>query len=134
MLDLKKAVTKVAQPLRAVMNPKGVTSLALILVAVAEPSLAADFDLPSVDIAGVDSDSTATEIVVAIIKYAFKMALWIFVLIAGAVFIKNTVKSVAKVRKDEDGKWGDVIGEITGNAVVVILIIALATWVSSLLN
>jgi hypothetical protein len=134
MLDLKKAVTKVAQPLRAVMNPKVVTSLALILVAVAEPSLAADFDLPSVDIAGVDSDSTATEIVVAIIKYAFKMALWIFVLIAGAVFIKNTVKSVAKVRKDEDGKWGDVIGEITGNAVVVILIIALATWVSSLLN
>lgn len=134
MLDLKKAVTKVAQPLRAVMNPKVVTALALILVAVAEPSLAADFDLPSVDIAGVDSDSTATEIVVAIIKYAFKMALWIFVLIAGAVFIKNTVKSVAKVRKDEDGKWGDVIGEITGNAVVVILIIALATWVSSLLN
>jgi hypothetical protein len=134
MLDLKKAVTKVDQPLRAVMNPKVVTSLALILVAVAEPSLAADFDLPSVDIAGVDSDSTATEIVVAIIKYAFKMALWIFVLIAGAVFIKNTVKSVAKVRKDEDGKWGDVIGEITGNAVVVILIIALATWVSSLLN
>ncbi len=134
MLDLKKAVTKVTQPLRAVMNPKVVTSLALILVTVAEPSLAADFDLPSVDIAGVDSDSTATEIVVAIIKYAFKMALWIFVLIAGAVFIKNTVKSVAKVRKDEDGKWGDVIGEITGNAVVVILIIALATWVSSLLN
>lgn len=134
MLDLKKAVTKVTQPLRAVMKPKVVTSLALILVAVAEPSLAADFDLPSVDIAGVDSDSTATEIVVAIIKYAFKMALWIFVLIAGAVFIKNTVKSVAKVRKDEDGKWGDVIGEITGNAVVVILIIALATWVSSLLN
>ena len=134
MLDLKKAVTNVTQPLRAVMNPKVVTSLALILVTVAEPSLAADFDLPSVDIAGVDSDSTATEIVVAIIKYAFKMALWIFVLIAGAVFIKNTVKSVAKVRKDEDGKWGDVIGEITGNAVVVILIIALATWVSSLLN
>lgn len=134
MLDLKKAVTKLTQPLRAVMNPKVVTSLALILVAIAEPSLAADFDLPSVDIAGVDSDSTATEIVVAIIKYAFKMALWIFVLIAGAVFIKNTVKSVAKVRKDEDGKWGDVIGEITGNAVVVILIIALATWVSSLLN
>ncbi len=134
MLDLKKAVTNVTQPLRAVMNPKVVTALALILLAVAEPSLAADFDLPSVDIAGVDSDSTATEIVVAIIKYAFKMALWIFVLIAGAVFIKNTVKSVAKVRKDEDGKWGDVIGEITGNAVVVILIIALATWVSSLLN
>lgn len=134
MLDIKKTVTKVTQPLRAVMNPKVVTALALILVAVAEPALAADFDLPSVDIAGVDTDSTATEIVVAIIKYAFKMALWIFVLIAGAVFIKNTVKSVAKVRKDEDGKWGDVIGEITGNAVVVILTIALATWVSGLLN
>lgn len=134
MLDLKNVVTRVAQPLRAITTPKAVGAVALILMAITEPSMAADFDLPSVDIAGVDSDSTATEIVVAIIKYAFKMALWIFVLIAGAVFIKNTVKSVSKVRKDEDGKWGDVIGEITGNAVVVILIIALATWVSGLLN
>ncbi len=134
MLDINKIFTRVSQPLRAVANRRVIGALALIAVAIAEPSMAADFDLPSVDIAGVDSDSTATEIVVAIIKYAFKMALWIFVLIAGAVFIKNTVKSVAKVRKDEDGKWGDVIGEITGNAVVVILTIALATWVSSLLN
>jgi hypothetical protein len=134
MLDLKKIVKRVSNPIRAVANPKVISAVALILLAVAEPSMAADFDLPSVDIAGVDTDSTATEIVVAIIKYAFKMALWIFVLIAGAVFIKNTVKSVAKVRKDEDGKWGDVIGEITGNAVVVILTIALATWVSGLLN
>lgn len=134
MLDLKKIIKHVSQPLRAAANPRAVGAVALIALAIAEPSMAADFDLPSVDIAGVDSDSTATEIVVAIIKYAFKMALWIFVLIAGAVFIKNTVKAVNKVRKDEEGKWGDVIGEITGNAVVVILIIALATWVSSLLN
>lgn len=130
----KNVVTQSRSLLRSFLNFKVMSLLAFALVAIAQPSMAADFDLPSVDIAGVDTDSTATEIVIAIIKYAFKMALWIFVIIAGAVFIKNTVKSVAKVRKDEDGKWGDVIGEITGNAVVVILTIALATWVSGLLN
>jgi ribosome biogenesis protein Tsr3 len=132
---LEKMGTHITRSARAAMSVKTLSVLALLLVAVVEPSWAqTEFALPQVDIAGVDADSTATEIVTAIIKYAFSMALWIFVLIAGAVFIKNTVKSVAKVRKDEDGKWGDVIGEITGNAVVVILIIALATWVTGLLN
>lgn len=134
MLKLKNAVKTINTTFRSVASIRAISTLAVLAVAVVEPSMAQDFDLPSVDIAGVDTDSTATEIVVAIIKYGFQMALWLFVLIAGGVFIKNTVKSVAKVRREEEGKWGDVIGDVAGNAVVVVLTIALASWVSSLLN
>jgi hypothetical protein len=136
MLILKNTVNKVttvASFLIARLHLTAVSVLA-ILLAITQPSMAQDFELPSVDITGVDDDSTATEIVYAIIRYGFQFGLWIFVLIAGGVFIKNVVKAINKVRKDEDGKWGDVVGEIAGNAVVVILIIALATWVNGLLN
>jgi hypothetical protein len=110
------------------------TTLAVVLVATSVSSLAGEFDLPSVTMAGVTNSSSATEIITAVIKYAVKMVLWIFVVIAGVGFIKNTVKSVHKVRRDEDGKWGDVIGEITGNALIVIVAILLAVWVTNLLN
>lgn len=134
MLKLKNAVNTISTTFRSVASVRALSVMAMLAVAVVEPTMAAEFDLPSVDIAGVDADSTASEIVVAIIKYAFKMALWIFVLIAGAIFIKNTIKSVAKVRREEEGKWGDVISDVAGNAIVVVLTIALASWVSGLLN
>lgn len=106
----------------------------MMLLCVAFPSHAADFDLPTVSIPNVTSSSSATEIITAVIKYAVKMILWILVVIVGVGFIKNTVKSVHKVRRDEEGKWADVVGEITGNAVVVICTILLAAWVTNILN
>lgn len=106
----------------------------LLFILVCAPSIAAEFDLPSVSIPGVTSSSSTIEIIVQMIKYMVKMLLWIFVVIAGVGFIKNTVKSVHKVRRDEEAKWADVVGEITGNAAIVILAILLATWVTSVLN
>jgi flagellar biogenesis protein FliO len=54
--------------------------------------------------------------------------------IAGAVvLIKNTVKEINKVRRDEDGKWGAVVGEIIGNIIALLAIIAFATWLNSLI-
>jgi hypothetical protein len=117
-----------------VMNNPILTLVSLGLVVCCAPSMAAEFDLPTVTMAGVTSSSSATEIITAVIKYAVKMLLWIFVVIAGVGFIKNTVKSVHKVRRDEDGKWGDVVGEITGNALIVIVAILLAAWVTNILN
>jgi hypothetical protein len=119
---------------RLVTNNPLFILLSLALVIFCEPSMAAEFDLPTVTMTGVTSSSSATEIITAVIKYAVKMLLWIFVVIAGVGFIKNTVKSVHKVRRDEDGKWGDVVGEITGNAIIVILAILLAAWVTNILN
>lgn len=110
------------------------TLLGMALLCLAFPSHAADFDLPTVTIPGVTSSSSATEIITMVIKYAVKMILWILVVIVGVGFIKNTVKSVHKVRRDEEGKWADVVGEITGNAVVVICTILLAAWVTNILN
>jgi len=106
----------------------------LLFILLCAPSIAAEFDLPSVSIPGVTSSSSTIEIIVQMIKYMVKMLLWIFVVIAGVGFIKNTVKSVHKVRRDEEAKWADVVGEITGNAAIVILAILLATWVTSVLN
>lgn len=125
---LKNSVKKVlpSNPLLAIVP--------VALIVCCAPSMAAEFDLPSVTMAGVTNSSSATEIITAVIKYAVKMLLWIFVVIAGVGFIKNTVKSVHKVRRDEDGKWGDVVGEITGNAIIVILAILLAAWVTNILN
>lgn len=120
--------------IRAVLNNPILTLVSLVLVAISAPSLAAEFDLPAVTMPGVTNSSSATEIITAVIKYAVKMILWIFVVIAGVGFIKNTIKSVHKVRRDEEGKWGDVIGDITGNALIVIVAILLAVWVTNILN
>lgn len=134
LIEHKNHTSVVKGGLARLANQPLLMFLGMALLCIAFPSHAADFDLPSVSIPGVTSSSSATEIIVAVLKYAVKMVLWILVLIVGVGFIKNTVKSVHKVRRDEEGKWADVIGEITGNAVVVICAILLASWVSGLLN
>lgn len=123
-----------ASVLARLANHPYIFLVGMMLLCVAFPSHAADFDLPTVSIPNVTSSSSATEIITAVIKYAVKMILWILVVIVGVGFIKNTVKSVHKVRRDEEGKWADVVGEITGNAVVVICTILLAAWVTNILN
>lgn len=134
MLTTKKVVELGNTLKNIVLNNPLLTLLSLVLVMCCAPAMADEFALPTVTMAGVTNSSSATEIITAVIKYAVKMLLWIFVVIAGVGFIKNTVKSVHKVRRDEDGKWGDVVGEITGNAIIVILAILLAAWVTNILN
>lgn len=108
--------------------------LAMMVLCVAEPALAQTFDLPQVDIDGVDENTPVTETVWLVFKFAVQFILWALVVISGVVLIKNVLKSIAKVRRDEDGKWGDVAAESMGNAVVVILLIALSTGVTTWLN
>jgi hypothetical protein len=116
----------------AVLHPPTVTVISLAMLALCMPSLAQDsFDLPTVTVPGVTNSSSTTEIIQGIIKYGGKFVIWSLVLASGIVYIKSTLKCVAKVRREEDGKWGDVFGEVIGGAIAVILIIALATWVVS---
>ena len=120
--------------IRVVLNNPFLTLVSLLLVVISSPSLAAEFDLPSVTIPGVTSSSSTIEIITAIAKYTVKLLLWLYVVYSGLGFIKNTVKSVHKVRRDEEGKWSDVAGDIVGNALIVIVVILFATWVTNILN
>lgn len=106
--------------------------VSLAVLAISMPTLAQDsFDLPAVTIPGVTASSSTTEIIQNIIKYGGRFVLWALVLAAGVIYIKSTIKCVAKVRRDDEGKWGEVFGEVIGGAIAVILIIALATWVTA---
>lgn len=86
------------------------------------------------DIDGVDENTPVTEKVWLIAKFAVQFVLWALVIFSGVTLVKNILKSIAKARREEDGKWGEVAGEAIGNSVVVILIIALSSGVLVWLN
>jgi hypothetical protein len=99
-----------------------------------QQTMAADFDLPKVDaISGLDGKKDPMSMIAIIIKYAVRVLLWLAVIAGAVVLIKNTVKEINKVRRDEDGKWGAVVGEIIGNIIALLAIIAFATWLNSLI-
>ena len=97
-------------------------------------AIAADFDLPAVNVPGVSGNSDPVDIFVAIFKFIIKIVLWLAAIIGGLILVKNTAKSINKVRREEDGKWGDVVGEVVGNVIVVIAIIAFATWITGMIQ
>lgn len=137
MLVIKNAVHKCVTSCKALGDVLSLRALSLLVVAalcITEPAFAQTFDLPTVDIDGVDENTPVTETVWLVFKFAVQFILWALVVIAGVVLIKNVLKSIAKVRRDEDGKWGDVAAESMGNAIVVILLIALSTGVTTWLN
>ncbi len=137
MLVIKNLMNKVVSSIRVIgksLSLRAFVLLGLAAVSIAEPSFAQTFDLPSVDIDGVDENTPVTEKVWLIAKFAVQFVLWALVIFSGVTLVKNILKSIAKARREEDGKWGEVAGEAIGNSVVVILIIALASGVLVWLN
>ena len=57
-----------------------------------------------------------------------KVVLWVAALGTGAIVIRNIIRAINKVHRDEDGKWSSVIGEIIGNVVVFLAVLAIAAW------
>jgi hypothetical protein len=111
--------------------------LVAIQTGVALPAFAADssdFKMPSVTLPGASEDSDPVDMAINTFKFMGQMVMWVLVLIAGFVVVKNIVKSVNKVRRDEEGQWGAVVGDIIGNVVILVFLIALATWVSGFLG
>jgi hypothetical protein len=99
-----------------------------------QQALAADFDLPKVDaVTGLDGKKDPMSMIAVLIKFVVKVVLWILVIGAAVVVIKNIVKEVNKVRRDEEGKWGAVVGDIIGNISALLATIAFSTWVNSLI-
>lgn len=137
MLVIKNLINKVVSSIRVIgksLSLRAFMLLGLAAVSIAEPTFAQTFDLPSVDIDGVDENTPVTEKVWLIAKFAVQFVLWALVIFSGVTLVKNILKSIAKARREEEGKWGEVAGEAIGNSVVVILIIALSSGVLVWLN
>jgi hypothetical protein len=114
---------------------KSLPSLLLLtgLVAVAGTN-AQEITMPTVEIDGVDEDSDGASIVITIIKFIARIAIWIVMAMAGLVALKTILKSWNEQKSNDQGKWGAVIGDSLGSVVMVILVIALGTWVLSFLS
>lgn len=89
-----------------------------------------EFNMPTVAVPGADEGGDPVALAFAIFKWIALGAVWIFIILAGLSLLKNILKSVNKVRRDEEAKWTEVIGDIVGNAVVVVAIIAFGSWLT----
>lgn len=114
---------------------KSLPSLLLLigLVAVAGAN-AQEITMPTVEIDGVDEDSDGASILITIIKFIARIAIWIVMAMAGLVALKTILKSWNEQKSNDQGKWGAVIGDSLGSVVMVILVIAVGTWVLSFLS
>lgn len=93
-----------------------------------------DIDIPTVEIDGIDEESDGASILVIILKYIARIAIWIAMLLAGLVALKTVLKSWNEQKSNDQGKWGAVIGDSLGSVIMVILVIAVGTWVLSFLS
>jgi hypothetical protein len=113
---------------KSLLRPAAICGLALA----ANTAFAADWDIPGVSaIDGLgDADDPGTMILI-VGKWILKVVLWLVALVTGIVVVRNIAKAINKVHRDEDGRWGAVIGEIVGNIVTLLFILGFAAWMSS---
>lgn len=90
--------------------------------------------MPEVDIAGIDADSDGSEILIVIFKFIARIAIWIAMGIAGLVAIKSILKSWNEQKSNDQGKWGAVVGDSLGSLIMVILVIAVGTWILTFIS
>lgn len=131
------AIKNVAIAAKNKVNDRLLKSFIAIQVgAMGLPAIAADqkFDMPTVTIPGAGEDADPIDLAVSTFRFMGQLVLWVIVLIAGFVVVKNIVKSVNKARKDEDAQWGAVVGDVLGNVVFLVMLIAIATWVNGFLG
>jgi len=90
-----------------------------------------------IEIDGVEEDSNIIEIIIAVVRVLAVIVIWIIVIAVGISFMKNILASVNKVMnsRGQDGgtKWGDVVGDILGNAFILIIIFAFAIYLQGFL-
>ncbi|AQT61903.1 hypothetical protein [Cellvibrio sp. PSBB023] len=103
------------------------------LVAIASAN-AQEITMPTVDIDGIDEDSDGADIIIIILKYLGKIAIWGAMLYSGFVALKTILKSWNEQKSNDQGRWGAVIGDSLGSVIMVIFVIAVGTWVLSFLS
>lgn len=95
---------------------------------------AQDITMPTVDIAGIDADSSGDAIIITIIKFVARIALWSLMVIAGGICIKRILGSWNEQKQNDQGRWGAVVSDSIGSVIMVILVIALCTWLLTFLQ
>jgi hypothetical protein len=113
---------------KSLLKPAAICGLALA----ANSAFAADWDIPGVSaIDGLGDADDPGSMILIIGKWILKVVLWLVALVTGIVVVRNIAKAINKVHRDEDGRWGAVIGEIVGNIVTFLFILGFAAWMSS---
>lgn len=95
---------------------------------------AQDITMPTVEIDGIDEDSDGADIIIIILKYLGKIAIWGAMLYSGFVALKTILKSWNEQKSNDQGRWGAVIGDSLGSVIMVIFVIAVGTWVLGFLS
>lgn len=90
-----------------------------------------DFNIPNVNVPGVDGDADAVGMASGILRYTVLIAVWVIVVLMGVVLMTNILKAVAKVRRDEDTKWPDVVKELVGNALILVVMLMFGGYVTT---
>ncbi len=110
---------------KSLLKPAAICGLALA----ANSTFAADWDIPGVSaIDGLSDAEDPGEMLQILGKWFLKVVLWVAALGTGAIVIRNIIRAINKVHRDEDGKWSSVIGEIIGNVVVFLAVLGIAAW------
>ena len=94
---------------------------------------AQDITMPKVELDGVDEDTTGDSIVIIALKFVARIAVWAVMVGAGIVALRNIIKGWMAQKNNDEARWGAVIGDVIGNAVMVIFVIAFGTWVLTFL-
>lgn len=123
--------------LRLKNNLKSIVCSPLLLILTAmffSASVSAqDVTMPTVDIDGVDEDTSGDSIVIIVLKFVARIAVWAVMVGAGIVALRNIIKGWMAQKNNDEARWGAVIGDVIGNAVMVIFVIAFGTWVLTFL-
>jgi hypothetical protein len=107
----------------------GKLAFVLLWTTLAYCANAQDITMPTVEIEGIDEDSSADSILVTIFKFVGRIAIWAIMLGAGFVALRSIIKSWISQKQNDEARWGAVIGDSIGHVIMAILIIALGTWV-----
>jgi hypothetical protein len=89
----------------------------------------------NIKVDGIDEESNILDIIIGVVKVVAQIGIWLIIIIAGLSLLKNIIKSINRVmdsKNNEGGvKWGEVIGDIIGNAVILVLILLVGVWLQS---
>lgn len=105
------------------------TSFALLWILFAYCANAQDVTMPTVEIEGIDADTSADNILITVFKFVGKIAIWAIMVGSGVVALRSIIKSWISQKQNDEARWGAVIGDSIGHVIMAILIIALGSWV-----
>ena len=88
------------------------------------------FNVPEVTLPGVDENSSPLDMFLAIIKYLFLFAAWIFVIFMAFTVLKTVVKEFNKVRRDEETAIGDIVGKVVASIGGLLFVVVFVGWLT----